>query len=312
MEKTMKIPNRFTNRFFAYGVAFALAALAISPVQSQSVIIPPSVQGVAGMITADDTDIALLCKYVGYSPATTANSGTITVAVTSSDITFEAGPQGSESATAVGIECPVSGALDGIFDVSNAACDTLGEIVDLINVPASPFRCVILDGFRSDSPNARLLTMSETRATTNAGLGIAWDTSTAFDMTVAVVPTEYRSMQAYVTPGSRNVNHDVFGNSRTVVLKANATSTFATGTSFLTITSVNVNNAASGRSTESVTTLFNEVGGATTANKIFDLGAPVGIIGRVGEKVVARLDNSAAMSAAVLKTNGYMQRVGPP
>lgn len=301
-----------TRRFVPYLAALALAALSISPAHSQSVIIPPTVQGVSGMITADDTDVALLCKFVGPSTGTTTtmNSGKIEVTVTTSDITFTSGAQGSEAAD-TSLECPVSGALGGIIDVSNAACNTVGEVLDIVNAPTSNFRCVALDSLRSDIVDGRLLTLAATRATTNTGLAINWDTSTAFMQSVALVPSEYRSIAAYVKPGSRQINHDVFQNTRTVVLKANATSTYGSGTSFLQIWSVDVNNLSSNKSGETATQMFNEAGGSTTANKIFDLGAPVGIIGRNNEKVLVRLNNSAAAASAVTKANGYTQRLGP-
>lgn len=295
----------------AFAAVLAIAGF-VPSAGAQSVLVPPTVEGLGVVIGADDTDIPMVCRYVGYSPATTANSGTITVAVTTSDITFAAGPQGSESATAVGIECPVSGQQDGIFDVSNAACNTFGEIIDLVNVPASPFRCVLIDAMRSDVADARLLTKSATRATTVNGTAINWDTSTAFEMSAALVPPEYRTMAPYLPLGSRTLKQDVWNNTRTVALLANAVSTYGSGASQLDVYSVNVNDGSLGKSTEIVTTLYSFPAGATTVAKEFTLGSPIGIIGKKNEKVVVRLKNSAAASAANLRVNGYLQRLGPP
>jgi hypothetical protein len=96
-----------------------------------------------------------------------------------------------------------------------------------------------------------------------------------------------------------------------VALKASNIGTYGSGTSFFQLLSVDVNNLSLGKSQETVTQMFNEVSGATATNKIYDLGAPVGVIGRVNEKLIARTLNSAALASALLKVNGYMQRVGP-
>lgn len=309
-------------RRFRKPLAFVLSAIVAgimpvtfspTPAAAQSILIPDSVQGVSGMVTADDTDVAMLVRFVGPSTGmtTTMNSGKVAVTVTSSDITFTSGANGSEVAD-TSLECPVSGALGGVIDVSDAACNTLGEICDIINAPSSNFRCVILDGLRSDVWDGRGQVLAATKANNDDGLALTWDTSTAFMATAAVVPREYRSMKKYIARGTRDIKADVYNNSRTVVLKANTTSTYGSGNSFFVLYSVDVNDLSLNRTAETVTTLFNETNAATATNKIFDLNAPVGIIGRSNEKVVSRLLNSAAASLVALKASGYTQRIGSP
>src|SRR5687767_6845145 len=108
------------------GVGVGLVILAGLPYPiSAQVPLPSTVEAVAGILSADDTDTAMLIKFVGPSTGstTTMNSGKVEVAVTTSDITFTSGAAGSEAAD-TSLECPVSGALGGIIDVSNAACNT--------------------------------------------------------------------------------------------------------------------------------------------------------------------------------------------
>ena len=262
-------------------------------------------QPVSAVSTGDDTDVAMLIRYVGTGAN---NSGTVEVTVTSSDLTFLQGVQGSEAASTE-LECPVSGALGGIIDASNAACNTLGEIVDIINDSTS-WRAVILDGTRADVWDARGVTMAATRATTLDGLAIKWDTSTAFDYQMALVPPEYRKMSAYLRGGNLDLQPDIYDNSQTTFMLGNATSTYASGTSNLVIYSIDVGKLDSGNSyTETATTLYSEPGGATATNKIFDDQAGFsGIRSRPNEKMLIRLDNSAAMSSVTFRAYGNFKR----
>ena len=252
-------------------------------------------------VGTDDQDTAMLIRYIGTG---TSNSGTVEVTVTTSDLTFLQGAQGSEAASTE-FECPVSGALGGIIDASNAACNTLGEIADTINASTS-WRAVILDGFRSDVWDARGLTMAATRATTVDGLAIKWDTSTAFDYSSALVPPEFRKMSAYIRGNTRDLNHDLYQNSQTIWLWGYALNTYASGTSNLNVYSVDVNNSGTGTTfTETSNLVWSEPGGASTVAKTFDDQVIFGgVRGRPNEKVVIRLDNSAAMGTVTYRQYG--------
>lgn len=298
-------------------LTFTVLQLPVPTVQAQNINSRAlndwlNAEPVSAVSTGDDTDVALLIRYIGVG---TSNSGLVEVSAATSDLTFTQGVQGSEVASTE-LECPVSGALGGIIDVSNAACNTLGEVVDIINDSAS-WRAVILDGLRSDVADARLVTAAATRATTPDGLSIKWDTSTAFDYQMALVPPAFRKMSAYLrspgtglTSGLSQLETDIFDNSDTTFLVGNATSTYGSGTSALTVYSVDVGkyNRASGTNSEVVTTIYSEPGGATTANKIYDDAAQVGgFRARPNEKMLIRLDNSAAMSAVSFRMYGLFR-----
>ncbi len=302
------IRNSDFARFIGFTAAWlvALSTLIAPPVQAQSLetsILNALKATPVFFVGTDDQDTAMLIRYIGTT-GSTSNSGTVEVTVTSSDMTFLQGAQGSEAASTE-FECPVSGALGGIIDVSNAACNTLGEIADVINASTS-WRAVILDGLRTDVADGRLLTMAATRATTTAGLAIKWDTSTAFDYTSALVPPEFRRMDAYIRGNTRDINFDLYENSQTIWLWGYALNTFGSGTSNLNVYSVDVRNSGSGNAhSETVSLVWSEVGGATTVAKTYDDQVIFGgVRSRPNEKMVIRLDNSAAMATVTYRQYG--------
>src|SRR5512143_2064090 len=73
---------------------------------------PLSAEPLSAVTVAADADPLLYIKYVG-----TGDSAQVTVAATALTFTLN-------GAAYTGFECPVSGALGGIIDTSNAACNT--------------------------------------------------------------------------------------------------------------------------------------------------------------------------------------------
>lgn len=291
-------------RFMAIGlsliVTFAFSTTAQAQVSFQQIIDYQNSVPVAVVSAGDDTDTVFLIRYIGTG---TSNSGLVAVAA-NGDLTFTQGVQGAEAASTE-FECPISGALGGIIDVSDAACNTAGEVVDVINKSAS-WRAVIVDGMRSDVVDARILTAAATRATSTDGYAIKWDTSTAFMYTGALLPPELRKMSGYLRGGTRDIEPGVFDNTQTTFKLANATSTYGSGTSQLVVYSVAVGKLnSSSVNSETVTTIYAEPGGATTANKIYDDQAAFGGIRcRVNEKCIVRLLNSAAASSVSFRAYG--------
>lgn len=299
----MKTIRRFVTTLLALTLLAIMAP--VHETAAQSLPFPATVDPAFGSLTADDTDVAMLIRYIGTAAS---NSGTVEVTVTSSDLTFLQGAQGSEVASTE-FECPVSGALGGIIDVSNAACNTVGEVCDIINASTS-WRCVALDSFRTSVVDARLVTMAATRATTIDGLGIKWDTSTAFDALIAVVPPKLRKMSGYIAEGTRVLKFDPFADSRTIAYLGSATSTYGSGSSTIRFYSVDVNQTRANTWSETVSELYSTPGGATTAAQTFDF-RDTGLPTYRGGKMVAMLDNSAAMSAVTFRVQGLFQRSFP-
>lgn len=267
-------------------------------------------------VTADDSDVALLVKYVGPVGASgTTNSGTVQIAATSA--LFKSGAQGAETAAATDPTCP-GGGTAGTVDFTNAACDTLGEFVDFINATTT-WRATLVAGFRTDptlSGTVRLVAMGATRATTTDGVQIKFKTANNFTASILLAPSQFTSSisawMAGTAPGqTRNFIANPFFNRRTIALLANATSTYASGTSTLNVYSVLVKNRPIGgistAGSETVTLLYGEAGGATTVAKTFDY-RDIGIVGRRNEKIIVRLVNSAAASAVTLRGYGVYGR----
>lgn len=251
----------------------------------------------------DDLDIAILVRHVGTG---TETSGLVAIDAGTGDLTFTAGALAGET-TVDDFECPVSGALGGVIDVSDTACNTIGEVVDTINGTCTGcikgnWFAVAVDALGSDTSVDALVTISATSARSLDGLALLRDTSTAFEHAIAIIPREARSMKFYLggSPEAPKLLADPFVNSRAVLMQAEATSTFGSGTSTYQVFSVNQKVSAGQDTTEVVTNYYSQPGGATTVNQIFG-GAngfgPYGVYGRKGDKLVAKLDNSAAASA---------------
>lgn len=275
------------------------------------------------VLTADDTDVAILVRYVGPGTgATTSLSGLVAVAA-NGDLTFTSGTLGSEAAE-TDFECPSSGANGGVIDVSDTACDTLGEVVDVINcagtggVGASSckWRAVIIDGLRADTSNDSLLTISATQASAENGLELKWDTDTVgFFSTIQVGPREARRMPFYLEGMSPTRKFMLKANPwvgmQANIVYANATSTFGSGTSTWTTRTcaVKLSTNSSFAGSEDCTVLTSVAGGATTANKVFWDGTnPYGVFGNPNEKLIARLANSAAMASTTHVVTGFWWR----
>jgi len=242
-------------------------------------------------VGADDLDTALLVRHVG-----SAASGLVAVSAIG-DLTFTVGPLGSEVADTT-FECPVAAPLGGVIDVSDAACDTFGEVVDSINSSAN-WAAVIHGGLRTDSSNDTLLTISATSASVANGLALKWDTDVAFKSTLVVAESD--TIQFY-TSGS-TIRANPFAGRQSIVFLTNATSTYASGTSNYEITCLTVNNARTGATETNITT-YRQPGGATTANKVFDF-SPYGLFCARDQKMLARLVNSAAMASTVNYVAGH-------
>lgn len=296
------------NRFTRLAAALALLALALIPAPASAQILTDfsSWRPIPIARIADDTDVKLLIKYVGSN----ASGGTVTVE-TDGNITLKTGAVGSSTADAT-LECPVSGALGGIIDVSNAACNTLGEVVNIINA-SSDWIAVPLDGLLSDdmdcSGSGCLNALSEATASVLGGVGLVSDTSVLLNSTIALLPPEARKIEFYVTGqvGSGAVlKRNPFGGYRTFVASQLETSTYASGTSLMTISTV-APVYARASSSETVTSLYGPVAaGADGVSKTFiALGDPVKVLADPDQKVVLRVTNSAAMSAVTHTVLGY-------
>lgn len=251
-------------------------------------------------VSADDVSVALLVKYY---PGTSNNSSATVANVQGTSVTFQVG-----GAAYTGFECPVVGALGGIIDITNGSCDTVGEILDVINGTAENFstgffRAVAVDSMRSDAA-ADFLADAGSQATRADGLPIYFDTSANFAVGEgrALIPGNCRTdIRCWATPAGKLLENP-FAGTQTKVSWVEGFSTYGAGTSALNIYSVKQSQRGSGA--ESVTTLWNEVMGASATNKQFTQFQYVPVLGRPDEKVIVRITNSAAQASVRLLAAG--------
>lgn len=278
------------NRSFIVGV---VAALLVSFAPSAHAQIDPFGAAINRIVKgnpvligvgADDTDEALLIKYVG----TNANGGTVTVAA-NGNITLAQGAVGSSTADA-SVTCGAGG--NGVIVVANAACDTFGEVVDVINA-TSNWRAVIIDGLRSDSSNDTLNALSETAANSQDGLLLKWDTDVAKTSSRLVAPPEARKFGFYFV-NRKDFVANPFAQLKTILFLAKMVSTYASGTSVWSLNCAVPVYKAAGQ--ESNVTSYSANSAATTVEKVFDFSG-FGLMCPQGARMVSRLTNSAAMAS---------------
>lgn len=298
-----------TKRILIAGALTLLTALALvsapTPAPAQILTDFTSWRPIPIIRTADDTDVKLLVKYVG----TNASGGTVTVSA-AGDITLAQGAVGSSTADAT-LKCP-SGGSNGVIDVSDASCNTLGEVINAINA-SNNWIAVPLDGLLSDDMNCGgsgcLNALSEATASILGGKGLFADTDVILNSTIALVPPEARQIEFYVsgvTGYGAALQRNPFAGYRTFVASQLATSTYGAGSSSMSISTVApIYTRAS--STESVTTLYGPIaGGATTVSKTFiALSDPVKVLADSDQKVILRLTNTSAMSVVTHTVLGY-------
>ncbi len=292
-----------------------LILTAAVPALAQSAF-PPQGETAVAYSVAEDGDTAVTCKYIG-----TAECGSIAVAA-GGDATFTDGPCGAEVATDT-FECPVSGALGGVIDVSDAACNTIGEFVDIVNA-AADWRCLPANALRADSSNDTLVTISATAATGATGLKLAFDTSVAKFTNVTIAPTGWDGYDALsLGPQSTAFNQKPWEGRQSAITSLYTLSTYATGASTWSVLAVDRTFAAAG--SETSTTIWPATAnGASTVAKVFgscDTPAtgcdPVwgagpggrGLICPRDRQCIVRSVNADAMSVNTTAVNGAF-RIG--
>lgn len=282
-------------------VAFAVAALmAVGPVAAELPFTGyRAVGAIAGTSSTADVDNAVLyVKYVG------TGAGKPTVEVSSAgDITFLlAGVAVSE------FECPVSGGLGGIIDVSDSACNTLAEVVDTINASTS-WRAALVDALGTDSSNDSLATLSATDVNIRTtGVPLFYDTNyagSAPEVTVAVRPPGNTGQFFFAGPGGHLLENP-FAN-YTSFLSGVSEKKTSSGTIAATVVYA-VKRAYIGSSrklSEQIRTVWSQTGGATATQATLDF-SNFPLVSAQGEMFVARIGSSTTISVQNLQAVGVL------
>lgn len=274
-------------KFFA--LAFLLGAL---PAFAQNPL--------SGHVSSDTAgSVAMLIKYIGSSASATTD-----VAVAAGgDMTFRVAGVASTTINSAA----VCGATAGTLDLSTpaATCDTLGEVVDVINATAD-WRAVLVAGLRSDSSDNTLTTFAVASAVRSDGLAIYFDSAVSLTTSIALVPPGcLTNIRCYMTPAGKLLENP-FGGKQIDVRWVEGYATWATTGTF-NIYSVKVSNKASG--SENVMTLHSEATGASATNKQLTQFQYYGLLGRPNDKVIVRITTTGASSAFNLHAYGFERPV---
>jgi hypothetical protein len=251
----------------------------------------PADDRAVNVLHADDVVTPIRIKYIG-----TAESGTVQVA--SGNILFKVGVVGSESADTT-IQ---AGATPGTIDVTDAAGDTMGEVVDLINASAG-WEAVLIDSTRAQDSGAaanKLLTKAATQAKVPDGITLNFDTNVALVSVIAILPPGLRNSTSPYKKGDGSI--DAFfplAQTEGVIDYVSSLSTFGAGTSIVTFVAED--------SAGNLTTLFSYASGATTVQLDKDL-SKTPFRGPMGQRLLVQLTNSSAMATTLLSANGSLRR----
>lgn len=246
--------------------------------------------------TTQDTDPALYIKYFGPG-----GSSTTTVAVEADgNLTFVV-----NGAAYTGFECPVSGALGGVIDVSDTACNTLGEVVDVINATSPTFatgyfRAEIAGGLRSDSSdNVFLADAADTEVTRPEGEIVYWGSADTDDL-VLTLENESKGLGGRVD-GNRLTPNPFKGSENVLVYASEQITNAGTITNFEVHCTVENYRDGATPGSEVDTILYTEAAAATTAigtiDEFKDNGGLVCQEGKLWVRVLASGADTSATSA---------------
>jgi hypothetical protein len=268
---------------------------------------PSKVTAVGKVHTADDTSVAMVIRYIGAA----AGGGEVVVAA---DGNIELTVATVADTTT---ECPVAAPLGGIIDVSDASCNTFGEVIDAINY-SDNWRAYLVGAMRSETVDANtFLAVAITAADAKVGYPVYFDTNTNLtdSLTMGTHPTEFDcydpGMQA-ATPIPPNA---CFAGIQPVLLGVRWYTTYGAGTSVLNVYSVKMNSKkgqlnAAGTGfvggSETATLIYTTASGATTVAKEIGGLSTMPLLGNVGEKMIVRITNDTAAATVYHAVFGFL------
>lgn len=246
-------------------------------------------------IFAADSSVMMYIRYTG--------SGVPEVTLATSTLTFTV-----DAVAYDGFECPVVAPLGGAIDVTNAACNTVGEIIDIINADVhGDFIAVAAAALRTDIATAAILPDgADVDVSTPNGEIVYWDSSTLDDETMVLVDRNYggRTWWGNLPQHQIRLKNNPFANSESVLLDGWEQFTNAGNLTDSTVYCVVENYNTTG-SSEEVFTIYYEAAAATT---VLGTLAEIREHGRrcEGGKILWRVaGDSADMSAWNFGMYGY-------
>lgn len=272
-------------------------ALGLASIVSAQALYP--VSGHIGSDTAGS--VAMLIKYIG----TAAPSATTDVAVAAGgDMTFRVAGVASTTVNSAA----VCGAVVGTLDLSTPAgtCDTLGEVVDVINA-TSDWRAVLVGALRTDSSDNTITTFAVAAAMRAEGVPLYFDSAVSLTTSIAMIPDNCKiDIRCFMSPQGL-LKENPSGGTQTSVNWIEGYSTYATTGTFNVYSVKESNKAGTGASV--ISTLWSEVTGATGTNKQLTQFQYFPLLGKPHEKVIVRITDTGASSAFFLHASGARRAV---
>ena len=257
---------------------------------------------VSGHVSSDTAgSVAMLIKYVG----TATPSATTDVAVAAGgDMTFRVAGVASTTVNSAA----VCGAVVGTLDLSTPAgtCDTLGEVVDVINA-TSDWRAVLVGGLRTDSSDNTITTFAVASAMRAEGLPLYFDSAVSLTTSIAMIPDNCKTdIRCFMSPQGL-LKENPNGGTQTDARWIEGYATYATTGTF-NIYSVKESNKA-GTGSSVITTLHTEAAAASGTNKQLTQFQNYPLLGKPHEKVIVRITTTGASSAFNLHAYGFRTAV---
>jgi hypothetical protein len=213
----------------------------------------------------------------------------------------------------------VSGALGGIIDVTNAACDTITEVANVVNA-SSNWRFIPYTMVGADSTNDTFVTIAATQATGPGGVALKVDNAVALFASVPLAPTTINYSNMSLGPQSTGFKTNPFAGTRGILTGAQVIT--AHTTSFSKV--IAVARTLSANYSDTVTTIWpNTANGATGVAIVFGTcDTPAtgcnpawgqgGLICPPDQLCMLRVTNTGSMTANTENVTGFVLGTGAP
>jgi hypothetical protein len=272
-------------RILTFAAALGLiAALTTSPAAAQTFFGGLRLVGpISGASSAADTDIGLYVKYVG----TAAGKPTIEVTAAGDLVFVIAGA----ADTTVG--CPTD---TGTIDVSDAACNTWGEVINQVNASGSNWRVAPGAILYAGDADGSLLVLAATDVDVRVGKPLYIDSSVDDDIQISVGPPGLAINGSFWFQGN-GLNANPFASFVSLLSAFKEQLTNAGTLSAVTIYGVTPKFGPSGAAgvsySETSRVVWTEAAAATTAENITDFNQ-FPLVSQPGERFIMVITASGA------------------